>query len=211
MRSHLAAPLAFAVVMAALPAPGRAQDAPKPETAKPEAAKPEAAKPAEPRPRPELLRVQIVLSRLQGERKIASVPYTLLLTSDGRKARLRMGVEMPVAVGVGVQQEQGKPALAPIQYRNVGTSIDCWMEDKKDGLYQLSLNVESSSVFAPTEARTSVGLSDAGLAPNQPLFRTFNVGLNPTLRDGQSVQTVASTDPVTGEVVKIDVTMNVVR
>jgi hypothetical protein len=205
MRSHLAAPLAFALVMAALPTLGRAQDAPKPEAAKPE------AKPAEPRPRPELLRVQIVLSRLQGERKIASVPYTLLLTSDARKARLRMGVEMPVAVGVGGQQEQGKPAISSIQYRNVGTSIDCWMEDKKDGLYQLSLNVESSSVFAPTEARTSVGLSDAGLAPNQPLFRTFNVGLNPTLRDGQSVQAVASTDPVTGEVVKIDVTMNVVR
>ena len=31
------------------------------------------------------------------------------------------------------------------------------------------------------------------------------------MRDGQTVQTVASTDPVTGEVVKIDVTMNLVK
>jgi hypothetical protein len=31
------------------------------------------------------------------------------------------------------------------------------------------------------------------------------------LRDGQSAQMIASTDPVTGEVVKIDVTLNVVR
>ena len=43
------------------------------------------------------------------------------------------------------------------------------------------------------------------------MFRTFNVSLNPTLRDGQSIQAVASTDPVTGEVVKIEVTLNVVR
>mgnify|MGYP003520612399 CR=1 FL=1 len=32
-----------------------------------------------------------------------------------------------------------------------------------------------------------------------------------TLRDGQSIQAVASTDPVTGEVVKIDVTLNLVK
>jgi hypothetical protein len=31
------------------------------------------------------------------------------------------------------------------------------------------------------------------------------------MRDGQTIQTIASTDPVTGEVVKIDVTMNVVK
>ena len=36
-----------------------------------------------------------------------------------------------------------------------------------------------------------------------PLFRGFNATLDPVLRDGQTVQTVASTDPVTGEVVKI--------
>ena len=44
-----------------------------------------------------------------------------------------------------------------------------------------------------------------------PLFRRFETNLDPVLRDGQSVQTVASTDPVTGEVVKIDVTLNVVK
>ena len=47
--------------------------------------------------------------------------------------------------------------------------------------------------------------------PDRPLFRTFNISLDPMLRDGQSIQAVASTDPVTGEVVKIDVTLNVVK
>jgi len=211
MRSRLVVTLALAVAIAALPAPSRAQAAPKPEAAKPEAPKPEAPKPAEPRARPELLRVQIVLSRLQGERKIASVPYTMLLTSDARKARLRMGVEVPVPVATLAKAEHADAPVTSFQYRNVGTNIDCWVEDRRDGLYQLVLNIESSSIFSSAEARPTVGLNEAALPANQPLFRTFNVGLNPTLRDGQTVQAVASTDPVTGEVVRIDVTMSVVR
>ena len=43
-----------------------------------------------------------------------------------------------------------------------------------------------------------------------PLFRRFDTNLEPWLRDGQSIQTIASTDPVTGEVVKIDVMVNVI-
>jgi hypothetical protein len=39
----------------------------------------------------------------------------------------------------------------------------------------------------------------------------MEISLDPILRDGQSAQTVTSTDPVTGEVVKVDVTLNVVK
>jgi hypothetical protein len=44
-----------------------------------------------------------------------------------------------------------------------------------------------------------------------PMFRRFEVTTEPLLGDGESVQVIASTDPVTGEVVKIDVTLNVVK
>jgi hypothetical protein len=44
-----------------------------------------------------------------------------------------------------------------------------------------------------------------------PLFRRFDTNLELWLRDGQAVQAIASTDPVTGEVVKIDVTLDVVK
>jgi hypothetical protein len=216
MSRRLAVVLALTVA-AMLPAPAsRAQETPKPETTKADEAAasktgvpvmlPPARKP------PTLLRAQIGLTRHQGERKLASVPYTVLLTSDGRKVRLRMGVEVPIAVTTFAKE--GDPKSGPVtsfQYRNVGTNIDCWAEERGEGLYQLALTVENSSIYTATESRTAVGLSDAGLAPDRPLFRTFNVTLNPTLRDGQSVQTVASTDPVSGEVVKIDVTLNVVR
>jgi hypothetical protein len=50
-----------------------------------------------------------------------------------------------------------------------------------------------------------------GAAEGAPLFRRFETAIEVILRDGQTVQTIASTDPVTGEVVKIDVTLNVVK
>lgn len=206
MPSRLAVVPAFAVA-ALLSAPAsRAQETPKPETTKsPEIAMPR-SKP------PTLLRALISITRYQGERKVASVPYTVLLTTDGRKVRLRMGVEVPITVATFAKADDPKSGpVSSTQYRNVGTNIDCWAEDRGEGVYQLALTVENSSIYTATESRTAVGLNDAGLAPDRPLFRTFNVTLNPTLRDGQVLQTVASTDPVSGEVVKIDVTLTVVK
>jgi hypothetical protein len=202
MKRRFLVSLAALVTLATAAAPARAQEAPKPDVGKPVEAAP-------PRPKkaPTLLRVQVAIARYQGERKVASVPYTLLVTTDEKRVRLRMGVEMPIAVTT-VPKEDGKPVTS-FQYKNVGTNIDCSADDRAgDGLFQLTLFVESSSIYAATEARAP---SDPYLAPDRPLFRTFSVSLFPTLRDGQTVQTVASTDPVTGEMVRIDVTLNVAR
>ena len=96
MPRRLVVQLAFAV-LAVLAAPSSlAQDrpdAPKPETLLDERARARKA--------PTLLRALIGLTRYQGEKKVASVPYTVLLTSDSRKVRLRMGVEVPIAVALG--------------------------------------------------------------------------------------------------------------
>ena len=208
MASRSLVTLAAAVAVAALATPVRAQEAPKPEAGK-------ATDAATPRPKraPTLLRVQIAIARYQGERKVASMPYTVLVTADDQKVRLRMGVEVPIAVVSSGKTDDGKsiPSTS-FQYRNVGTNIDCSAWDRSgDGIFQLGLNVESSSVYTPAESRTAGGLSEGSNVPDRPLFRTFNVSLYPVIRDTQSIQAVASTDPVTGEVVKIDVTLNVVR
>ena len=49
------------------------------------------------------------------------------------------------------------------------------------------------------------------LTRGRTMFRTFNFMLRPLLRDGDSIETVASTDPVTGEVVKVGISMKVVK
>jgi hypothetical protein len=177
---------------------GHAQDA-KPEL--PKAV--ETALSAERRAPGPTLRVQVVISRFQGEKKVASLPYALSVTAEGRPVRMRMGVDTPVAVATAAA-EGARPAMTSLQYRNVGTNIDCSARNAGDGRYQLMLSIESSSAYLGGQ------LADAN-ATGGPLFRRFDATLDPVLRDGQTVQTVASTDPVTGEVVKIDVSLSVVK
>ena len=146
------------------------------------------------------LRVQLVLSRFEGDRKLGSLPYTFVLTPNSQNpvsgaARLRMGVDVPVP----------KPASAAdtsIQYQNVGTNIDVVnVRELAGGRYQFDVNVQNSTALPAAD----------GAKGSPPLFRRFDYTFNAVLRDGQTMQTVASTDPVSGEVIKIDVTLNVVR
>src|SRR5437867_1531531 len=63
------------------------------------------------------LKIQVVLSRYQGDKKISSFPYTFSVTTDRSRAELRMGSQIPVVVTV-----TGTPTTT---YKDVGTSIYC--------------------------------------------------------------------------------------
>ena len=90
------------------------------------------------------------------------------------------------------------------QYRNVGTNIDCSADSLEDGRFRLFLAVEQSSVPSAPERKQ-------GQASDLPMFRTFNAMVPLVLRDGQTTQYVAATDPVTGESVRLDVTLSVLK
>jgi hypothetical protein len=142
------------------------------------------------------LRVQIVLSRLKGEKKIASLPYTLSLTSNDR-TNLRMGIDVPVQTG-GVGHA----------YRSVGTNIDCIANVATGDAYKLNITVEDSSIHLEPKGTESPA---TGVAQDVPAFRTFKSSFGIVLRDGQSGQFTSAVDPISGEVLKIDVTLNVVK
>lgn len=210
-------PLALVVLALSLAAVARAQEA-TPESPKPAAA-PAAAPEARPTPRgvtPPLpsatLQVQIVISRFLGDRKVASLPYGFFVPAvpvgagPRERVRMRMGVDTPVPKTAVVGDAKGSVGTTEVQYRNVGTNIDCWVGDLGDGRYQVNSNVENSSALVGSETG-----SGPATASGLPLFRRFEAFINPILKPGQSLQAVASTDPVTGEVVKIDVTIGVVK
>jgi hypothetical protein len=155
------------------------------------------------------LKVQVVLTRYNGDRKVSSLPYTIAVTATpGRReapVSLRMGVQVPVPATTytpGAAKE-GNPST--YTYRNVGTNIDCWASPTDDNRFNISLNVEQSSVYSEEQRRQT------GSTIDQPVFRSFNLQFNVILADGQTSQNVAATDPVSGEVLKIDVTVNVVK
>lgn len=145
-----------------------------------------------------MLRMQLVVSRYEGEKKLGSLPYVFVVTPNmASQMHIRFGVDVPVP-----SPNFAANGAAPVEYRNMGTNIDCFnVRDLTGGRYQFDFNVQNSAVL-PGQDSTK----DA-----RPLFRRFDSSFTAVLRDGQSMQTIASTNPVTGEVVKIDVTLNVLR
>jgi hypothetical protein len=185
-----------------------------------------AASPEEKSPAPEPkngitpLSVRLTFVRSQGEKKVSSLPYTLICNAtandrERRSAKLRMGIEVPVMVTAG-----SKDGAPPIEYKNVGTNIDCSASPAEDGRFRLDLVVEQSSVYSAVEERIRAGAPEGESALHKfgelrfgerPVFRTFNTNFTPLLRDGQTAQYTAATDPISGEVVRVDVTLNVVK
>src|SRR2546428_3026362 len=153
VRKHLR--LVFVLVLLTpLSAPARAQDADKPAQADPVPYR--SAGPPIP------LKVQVVISRFQGEKKVSSMPYTLLVNANdgtfdafgnytprGGFTRLRSGAELPLPVPGPAslptpKDTSGQASAAPIQYRAIGTNIDCWAYSGDDGRFRVSMSIEDA-------------------------------------------------------------------
>ena len=198
--------LAFVTVFALAFGGGvRAQEPPATQPAK-------AAASAQPQPPPVLtpLKIQIVISRYQGEKKISSLPYTLSVNAtdgrpgQGQQVSLRMGAQVPVPVVDGSKTAANVPMS--YSYRDVGTNIDCSATTIDGGRFKVDVLIVDSSVYeGGLAAQSAPRLGDI------PSFRTFRVNTTLILKDGQSSQFTTATDKVSGEVVKIDVTLTVVK
>ena len=152
------------------------------------------------------LRVQVTFTEFDGDKKISSLPYTFLVNADerGERAALRMGLKVPIETSsnTGVKQ---------IQYQDVGTNLDGRAEKIDDGRFLLMLNVEKSSAYLPGASEKPASVGGNEVSRNQPTFQQFRTQVNLLIRDGQTVQSTVATDPVTGRVLKVDVTLNVIK
>jgi hypothetical protein len=147
------------------------------------------------------LKVQFVLARYQGEKRLSSMPYTLGVLTGTQRTSLRMGIQVPVATSI-VKDTATFPSYS---YRDVGTNIDCLAQDVGNGQYQLMITVAESSVHA------DAGDKDPKFVRDVPVFRNFNAQFSMILRDGQTMQYVSVTDPLSGEVMRVDVTLNLAK
>jgi hypothetical protein len=155
---------------------------------------------------PTALKVQIVISRYQGEKKVSSVPYMLSLNAGGgggtAKSSLRMGSNVPIPL-TSTKPEGG--TTTQVSYRSVGTNIDVSGSIIDDTRFALTINIEDSSVYADGQLGSTAKERDS------TAFRTFQAAENVILRNGQSSEFTAATDKFTGEVVKVEVTLTVLK
>lgn len=173
------------------------------------------------------LEVQVVITRLDRGKVVSTLPYTLAVTTNAGEAQLNMGAEVPVpsttftpapppsappaasAAPGSAPSTLPTPArpLSSVNYRPVGTVITCRaVKTDGDERYQLTLSVDDSTVFTSGQATPPLPAGDA-----LPVFRSFRSRNTLMMTDGQTRQYTAASDRVSGEVVRLDVTLRVVK
>jgi len=228
--------LCASVVRAQVPAPPQPPAAPSAQ-APPAPTPPRPPGPPQERGPRIALDVQIVIVRTQGDKVVSRLPYSLEVMTHAGESVLNMGSEVPVPTttftpgrpaprpatsptpaspGTGQPAPPQAPALPeppetlpqPVQsvsYRSVGTVISCRAASAGEGQYELTLSVDDTSVLPRTEA------PQGAAAPALPAFRSFRARNTVLLRDGQSRTFTAASDRVSGEVVRVEVTLRVVK
>ncbi len=194
-----------ALVLLAAPA-AKAQDKPATETRAPEAIVP--------------AKLQIVLTEYDGTKKLSSMPYSipLLLQGTALTSSLRMGLRVPVNTSIS------KTGEASFQYIDVGTNID--VSDigyrmnhvlPTPGRFSVDIKIDRSSLYVPSRDKDGHidGGKDwtAGEPPpgDEPMIRQFRGDVTLLLRDGQEAEATVATDPLTGRVLKVEATLNVLK
>lgn len=145
------------------------------------------------------LRVQVTIVRYAGDKKTASLPFTLWVNANDEPTMLNAGQSVPIPSPHFASA--GAANTPPISYtfQPVGTRITCQGTATADGRFKLTLGIRDSY---PAPAKTS------GEIVSLKSLETHN---SLVLRSGQTAEFVASTDMVTGEVTRIEVTATVLK
>jgi len=170
----------------------------------PAAAKPEAAKPAPAAAKTSYtpLRLQVTISRYQGDKKVSSLPYSLSIGMNGPRVQFRVGAQVPYAT-TSVNDGVKTPSYS---YRDVGVGIDVSGQMMIDpGVYTMNINVTDTSVSSSSQIQGAPSITGV------PIFRNFSTGGTVVLKDGQTTQLTTAGDPITGEIMRVDVTLTVVK
>jgi hypothetical protein len=166
------------------------------------------------------LKVDVVFSHLQGTKKVSSMPYTLTVSAipmspqamnnpgsspSGQTTSLRLGVDVYTGRTTGSASD-GKTSSMP-EYQYIGTNIDCRADYRTAGAYRLYLNVSDTSLVTPAAGQGDTSLV-ASVGAGVRRFLATNVL---SIRDGQSSQFTVGTDPVSGETIRVDVTVSALK
>lgn len=145
------------------------------------------------------VQLQVVISRTRGEKKISSMPYLLSVKPPDRfGAQVRVGSQVPISTTVDGKQT--------VIFRDIGTSVDAQVMPLQDGRYSVTLNIDETAVYGDTQEPFKLTV----VTP-VPVTRMYRSSNTLHMRDGETSQFTAGTDPMTGDTVRVDVTLKVTK
>jgi hypothetical protein len=159
------------------------------------------------------VKVQIVFSEFEGDKKVKSLPYALYINApdalDWKSSsfvKLRVGSRVPIYRG-GTSEN--------MTYLDVGTNIDGRSAYTGEGRLLLYMKIERSWVEGGVSV--PVAKSDGSAAETfsghfqEPIIRAFQSEFDLKLREGQPVESTMATDPISGKVLKVDISFTIVK
>ena len=155
------------------------------------------------------MKVQIVIAEYEKEKKVESLPYTLIVEA-GDRGKLRVGSRVPVAT-----TSARTSSAVEFQYIDIGTNIDCAVLPVQDGKFRLRLGFERSWVEGT--AGTGVEKMAGGVKEHpelvfgQPIIHQEKVEDTFAMREGQTLEVFLAADPLNGRLVKLEVTLNILK
>lgn len=151
------------------------------------------------------LQVTIVFNEFDGSKRVSSLPYQMACNANPRHdtSSLRLGLRVPIATSYG-----GDKANTSYQYQDVGTDIDCRaMAAPEGGGFVIGLGLKRNVVYPPNQTKPAEWQPGVPLN-DRPIFGGFEADIKDLLlHDGETVQAATATDPVSGHVWKIDVSL----
>ena len=148
------------------------------------------------------LKLNVVVSRYQNDKKVSSLPYSISANATGNlreRVSMRTGAQVPYATTTA---SEGKP-VPGYSYRDVGISIDAVISLHEAGTYRLELTVDDTSISTANQVQGAPSIGGV------PVFRSFRAQNSLMLKDGQTAQVMAAADPISGDTMRVDVTLTV--
>lgn len=167
---------------------------------------------------PLAVQVDVVLTRWQGEKKISSLPFVLISTATrggGQSASIRMGVDVPIGTSTsnatqttGAQTNNTRAVettKSEMVFRNVGTDIDSRVIRTDERMFDVYVSLRDSAIFSSDASKSVNALADP------TAFRTFNASNTLPMVDGQMRLFGLGTDKITGETMRVEVKLTVLK
>jgi hypothetical protein len=162
------------------------------------------------------VQVDVVLTRWQGEKRTSSTPFVLMANASprGGSTSIRMGVDVPVGTSssnttqTSGAQTQNPRAVATerhvTEFRNVGTDVDVNVSRVDPSTFSVGVNIRDSSIFTSDQTKMPSMADPAA-------FRTFSTSNTLHMSDGQTRLFGVATDKITGETLRIEVKLTVLK
>jgi hypothetical protein len=184
--------VAFAALFGIASATARGQEKPKPDTQTEDPARVFST-----------VKVQFVLNEFDGEKKIATLPYSFLMNTEKEKGLgsphfgsfIRSGVRLSIS-----PDKDGK-----MQYLDIGSNIDCALTSDDAGHYLMRFSFERAALAPP--ARNENKAADPALNFAGMMLPTFRSSALVPLKEGQATEVMVAADPTNGHVYRLTVTV----